>query len=222
MLHRLIKLNFYDITVIIITIFILSALLFDTFLDLPIEVSKIIKYADWAVCIFFFYDFMLNLISSKNKIRYLYTWGWLDFLAALPVISILRYGKFLRLIRLLKIFKFAYHKGDYVLQINKRDLPSTIFIIAVLTFMVIMCSSIAILYFETAAHSNIKTAEDALWWSIVTITTVGYGDFYPVTNLGRLVAIILLFLGVSLFFTLVGLIVPFFARYDKEEKDIDK
>ena len=213
------KLNFYNLTVAIITVFILIALLVDVLTTLPTEISKLVKYADWVVCIFFFYDFLLTFSKAPHKIKYLYTWGWIDLLASIPVNSWFRYGKAFRIFRLFKIFKLAYSKSEYVLHINKRDIPSTIFIIAVLTFMVVISSSIAILYLETAPNSNIKTAEDALWWSIVTITTVGYGDFYPVTNYGRLVAIILLFLGVSLFFTFTALIVPFFARHDKEEKN---
>jgi hypothetical protein len=57
--------------------------------------------------------------------------------------------------------------------------------------LVIFCSS-AILHFETAPESNIKTAEDAIWWSFTTITTVGYGDRFPVTSEGRIIAVLLM------------------------------
>ena len=63
----------------------------------------------------------------------------------------------------------------------------------------LLFSSIAILQVETDPNSNIKTAEDAIWWSYVTITTVGYGDKYPVTTEGRIIAVILMTVGVGLF-----------------------
>lgn len=216
MFENLKKINFYDVTVIFVTAFILLALFFDTIFDLPEEISKIIKVADWTICIFFFYDFILTFKQADNKIKYLYTWGWVDFLASIPAVHWFRYGKLIRIFRLLKFFKLAKSKKNYVLNINKRDLSSTVIIVATLIAMVILTASIAILFFETAPHSNIKTAEDSIWWAIVTITTVGYGDFYPVTTAGRVVAILLLLIGVSMFFTLTALLVPFFSRFDKE------
>lgn len=68
----------------------------------------------------------------------------------------------------------------------------------------IIFSSIAILQVETKEASNIKTAEDALWWSYVTITTVGYGDKFPVTTEGRIIAMLLMTVGVGLFGTFTG------------------
>jgi voltage-gated potassium channel len=70
----------------------------------------------------------------------------------------------------------------------------------------VLFSSIAILQFETTAESNIKTAEDAIWWSYTTLTTVGYGDKYPVTTEGRLIAMILMTTGVGLCGTFAGYI----------------
>jgi voltage-gated potassium channel len=63
----------------------------------------------------------------------------------------------------------------------------------------ILLSSVLILIFEQGNEANIKTARDAIWWSFVTMTTVGYGDHYPVTIGGRIVAIILMVTGITLF-----------------------
>lgn len=219
MFENLKKVNFYNITVIFVTVFVLLALLLDAILNLPSEISKLIRYADWTICVFFFYDFVMTFKQADNKIKYLYTWGWIDLLASIPAVNWFRYGKLIRIFRLLKFFKLAKSKKNYVLNINKRDLSSTIVIVATLLMMVIFSASIAILFFETAPNSNIKTAEDAVWWAIVTITTVGYGDFYPVTMGGRIVAILLLLIGVSMFFTLTALLVPFFSRHDKDDED---
>ena len=72
--------------------------------------------------------------------------------------------------------------------------------------MMIVFSAIAILQVETDPTSNIKSAEDAIWWAITTITTVGYGDRYPVTTLGRIVSTILMITGIGLFGTFSGLV----------------
>lgn len=84
----------------------------------------------------------------------------------------------------------------------------------------IVFGSIAILEFEKGEETNINNAEDALWWSFVTITTVGYGDKYPVTTEGRIVAGVLMIVGVGLFGTFTGFVASWFLN-DNENKDIE-
>jgi voltage-gated potassium channel len=76
-------------------------------------------------------------------------------------------------------------------------------------------SSIAILQFENAPDSNILTAEDALWWSYTTITTVGYGDRFPVTTEGRLIGVALMTVGVGIFGTYTALIAAWITGKSK-------
>ncbi|MCD4653931.1 potassium channel family protein [bacterium] len=77
---------------------------------------------------------------------------------------------------------------------------------------------ITILNCETLPESNIKTASDALWWSFVTITTVGYGDFYPITFVGRIIAGILMTAGIGLFGTFTAYVASFFLQQEKNEE----
>jgi voltage-gated potassium channel len=83
-------------------------------------------------------------------------------------------------------------------------------------------SSIAILQFEGPPDSNIKTAGDALWWAMATVTTVGYGDKFPVTPEGRIIASFLMVCGVGLFGTLSGFVASWFLRpsHDEHEGDL--
>lgn len=90
--------------------------------------------------------------------------------------------------------------------------------------VLVIFSCIAILAFENEKESNIKTPFDAIWWAFSTITTVGYGDKYPVTVEGKLVAIVLMVTGVGLFGVLTGLFARLFVEPElkKEESDIGK
>ena len=76
--------------------------------------------------------------------------------------------------------------------------------------LLIIFSAIAILEVETDANGNIKTAEDAIWWSYVTITTVGYGDKFPITTEGRIIGAILMTTGVGIFGTFTALVSSWF------------
>jgi voltage-gated potassium channel len=70
-----------------------------------------------------------------------------------------------------------------------------------------------------APGSNIRTAEDALWWAYVTITTVGYGDKYPVTSEGRIIAVALITVGVGLFGTFTAFVASWFVEKREEEEE---
>lgn len=84
--------------------------------------------------------------------------------------------------------------------------------------LLLLFSSISILQFEDHPNSNIKTAEDAIWWSYVTITTVGYGDKFPVTTEGRIIGVILMTAGVGLFGTFAGFVSNWFLSEGKNKK----
>jgi voltage-gated potassium channel len=83
----------------------------------------------------------------------------------------------------------------------------------------VIFSSVAILQVENAPNSNIRTAEDALWWAYVTITTVGYGDKYPVTTEGRIIAAVLMTVGAGLVGTFTGFAASWFVEGRLEEQE---
>ena len=84
--------------------------------------------------------------------------------------------------------------------------------------LLIVVSSIAILNVENDPASNIRTAEDAVWWACTTITTVGYGDKFPVTSEGRAIAVVLMVVGVGLFGTFSGFVAAWFLAPAKAEQ----
>ena len=86
-----------------------------------------------------------------------------------------------------------------------------------LSLLIVFCS-VAVLHFEVDRDSNIKTAEDAIWWAFATITTVGYGDRYPVTSEGRFAAAILMTAGVGLFGTFSGFLAAWFIGSEAAEE----
>jgi voltage-gated potassium channel len=94
--------------------------------------------------------------------------------------------------------------------------------ISTIAILLVIFSALAILQVETDPNSNIKTAEDAIWWSYVTVTTVGYGDKFPVTTEGRIIASILMTAGVGLFGTFTAFVSSWFLAEKKEEESETK
>jgi voltage-gated potassium channel len=208
------QLGILNLTVIILTLYVLGVLVFDTFYDLPPETSKLIIYFDYLICAFFFSEFVYRFIKADNKASFM-KWGWIDLLSSIPMVDFLRAGRILRLIRLLRVvraFKSTRQLLNHIFANKAKGALSSVSILAVL---LIIFSAIAILEVEDDPNSNIKTAEDAIWWAYTTITTVGYGDKYPLTTEGRILAMILMTFGVGLFGTFTAYIASIFVKDDK-------
>ena len=207
-----------NLIVLVLSIYILGALVADTFLKLSAETSKILEYVDSIICIFFLIEFCVRFYQSDNKLKFM-KWGWIDLVASIPTFNYFRYARLFRLIRLLCIVRTFRTTQQFINHVYKNRAEGAFTTVSIIAFLLITFSSIAILQFETVPESNIKTAEDALWWAYATVTTVGYGDKYPVTTAGRIVGVILMTGGVGLFGTFSGFIASWFLGGAKSENE---
>lgn len=216
------KLGFLNILTLILSVYVLVALVLDTILRFPPEVSRMLTLIDNMICGVFLIDFVYRFQKAENKLHFM-KWGWIDLISSIPTLDFMRAGRALRLVRLLRIlraFRSTRHLVQYVFKNRTQGTLTTAVLIAIL---MVLFSSIAILQVEDDPASNIKTAEDAIWWSYVTITTVGYGDRYPVTSEGRLIAAVLMTIGVGLFGISTAYLASWFIEQtakaeDKKEK----
>ncbi len=192
-------------------------------LDLDPEVQTIIRVADTIFCVFFLGDFLFSLLRAQNRWRYLVTWGWIDLLSSIPAIGILRVGRAARVLRILRLLRGVRSLRSIAAFVLGRRAQSAVLAATLISLLLLFTSSIAILEFEKGEATNIRGAEDALWWSFVTMTTVGYGDHYPVTTGGRAVAALLMVAGVGLFGTFTGLLASFFLESNEgPERELER
>ena len=197
--------------------------MFQTAFHLSPEVNVLIDRIDFLVCVVFLADFCIRLGRAPSKLSFL-KWGWIDLVSSIPAFDFLRWGRLVRvilIIRILRAFRSTKHLIAFLYRNRAKSLIGTAALSAV---VLIIFSCIAILVFENEKDSNIKTPFDAIWWAVSTITTVGYGDKYPVTVEGKLVAIVLMVAGVGLFGVLTGLFARLLVEPElkKDESDIRK
>ena len=201
---------------LILSVLTLVAIAADTFFELDPEVSRILQGVDLIMCGAFFIDFVIRFRRAESKADFMRL-GWIDLLACIPNIDALRVGRFVRVLRVLRLLRGVRSLQRLLGMMFAKRTRGGVASVALTTFLLVVFSSIAILLCEKAEGANIKTAGDAVWWSVTTVTTVGYGDRYPVTVEGRVLAMALMVAGVGLFGTLSGIIASVFLG--KQEDD---
>ncbi len=167
------------------------------------DTRGVVQIIDGLLCIVFLLDFGWRLATAPNRRAYL-RWGWADLLGSLPFPPGIRFFRLIRMNAVTRLVREA--GGRKVIHALLREPGETaIFLVFLVSITVLEISSILVLQVERGAPgSNIETGGDALWWSWVSVTTVGYGDKYPVTQWGRIFGTILLGVGIGLFSTITG------------------
>lgn len=209
----------YQMFMLVLCVYTLVALAIEVVLQPQGEVQILLGYADTVICVLFFGDFILSLATAPNRWRYLYTWGWLDLLSSIPTLDAARWGRAARIARVFRVLRGIRATrivGELMLEQRAK---SGLLAAALVMLLVLIVASISVLSVETVEQSNIKTADDALWWAMTTMTTVGYGDRFPVTTEGRVVAALLMVCGVGLFGTFSGFLASWFVGPNKDESN---
>jgi voltage-gated potassium channel len=204
--------NAYNIFILVLTLFSLAIM---ALLLLPVSQASrdLLTVYDNVICVIFLMDFAFNLAGSKPKRAYFVSArGWLDLLGSIPTFGILPFTSLFRLARLSRLARITrLLRGqagkDLVLDVLANRSQYAVFVTVLLAGMTLSIASLLVLQFESAApDGNIETGGDAIWWGIVTLTTVGYGDFFPTTFLGRLTAVSVMFAGIGIIGALASIL----------------
>ncbi len=149
-------------------------------------------------------EYMLRVWSAKNRWEYMRSgWGIVDFLAIAPFylgIGDLRILRILRIFRLLRVFKLArYIESLQLMGKVFRQVAPALTSFSMIVSITILLSATGIYYAEHDAQPKVfSSISSCLWWSVVTLTTVGYGDAYPITATGKVFASIVMLLGIGI------------------------
>jgi voltage-gated potassium channel len=216
--------NSYIIVVLILTLFSLAVMAVQFMLPEGTETWKLVNFYNNATCIFFLFDFALHMIAEPRKRDYFIGQrGYFDLLGSVPSFGFSQYTALLRIFRLSRLFRlrrFMNPENRTLLKneiLNNRGSYAALLTV-LLAGLVISTASIFILFFESKSpDANITTGGDSIWWSIVTITTVGYGDRYPVTPGGRTTAVFVMFSGVGIIGALASILASLLIPQPKDK-----
>lgn len=190
----------YHYVRITVAILCLAVMFIDTLVGGP-KLTELLEYG----CFLFLFDFIYRLYISNDRARFLKL-SWYDLALCLPFYSLpwLTVGITIRCVKIMI---------EFILEKINSAFKSMICFGGLL----IIFATISIMQFEVLPDCNIKNGYDAIWWAICTITTVGYGDKFPITDGGRIVSTLLMISGIGLFGALVGYVSNIFG--DKEKNN---
>jgi voltage-gated potassium channel len=172
--------------------------------------NNVIRVIDIVLSVIFLIDFLARLSRAPSRADYFFRhYGWADLLASLPFPEL----KILRIFRLVRVMRLLRANGGHrIIRTLIRDRAgSALLSLLLIGILVLQFGSLLMIRLESSApDANIRTASDALWYVIVTMSTVGYGDQFPVTNGGRELGTIIIVVGVAIFGTLTGYLANLF------------
>jgi voltage-gated potassium channel len=174
---------------------------------------ELLSVYDNLICVIFLTDFFYNLIRAPKKSDYfIRERGWLDLLGSIPSFGISQFGALLRLARLSRFLRITRllrgeNKKALVRDVLENRSQYAGFITILMALIVLTVTSVLVLQFESQSpDAKITTGRDALWYAIVTITTVGYGDYFPITAGGRFTAVFIMMAGVGIIGALASIL----------------
>src|SRR5512139_396548 len=193
----------------LVSIFNLAIAFISRFATFDQNLLNVIIIIDTILTLFFLFDFGYRILTTSAKSTYFFKkWGWADLLACVPLLRIFRLFRVVRAARLMRTFGVKNMINEVINNRAGSALYITVFSVIVLAEFAAML----ILGAEKPnPNANITTGGDAVWWVFVTITTVGYGDRYPTTGVGRVIGVVVMFCGIALLGVLTSFLAAFFV-----------
>jgi voltage-gated potassium channel len=205
----------FDIVLMVLILTSIAVVMLESVAGIRERHGDLLRGIEWAFTVLFTLEYVLRLYSVRSPLRYaLSPLGIIDLIAILPsYISLLIPGaqtllviRVLRLLRIFRIFKLAEYLAESsvlvsALRASRRKI--TVFLLAVLTIVIIVGTLMYVVEGEAHGFTSIPVA---VYWAVVTLTTVGYGDLSPATPLGRALAVVVMLMGYAIIAVPTGIV----------------
>jgi voltage-gated potassium channel len=193
------------------------------------EIDKIyhdtLYYGEWVITIFFTVEYVARVITVKKPSKYIFSfYGIIDFVSTIPLylsffivgsqsLLTVRALRLLRVFRILKVTRYIGESNKLLNALKNSRIKIFIFLFAVIIIAII---SGTLMYLIEGEESGFKNIPVSVYWSIVTLTTVGYGDIHPVSPIGQFIASLLMILGYGIIAVPTGIVSSEYMKSDDE------
>jgi voltage-gated potassium channel len=201
----------------------------ETLPDLSQATIQFLSYSEISIVSIFTLEYLYRLYISEGKVKFIFSfYGLIDLLAILPFYLAtaidLRSLRLIRLLRLARLLKLARYNSAIVrfgkaIYLVKEELV----IFTVASLVMLYFAAMGIYHFEHEAQPEVfRSIFDSLWWAVATLTTVGYGDIYPITIAGRIFTFFILMLGLGLVAVPTGIVASALSEVRQEQNAVNK
>lgn len=208
------KLNILELLILSLTIYTVFSILMQMLFPISTEMNKLFNLFEWICSGFFLYEWGYRFKNAKNKLKFFF-YNLLDLIASFPI-GFLSGFKALRLLKIFQIIKIFGSVSRFRNYLNCNKVHVLKLVLFSGFTLLTMVSPIMILFFEEG-NGNINTADDCLWYTFTTITSIGYGNVFCITPGGRISTVIMTVVGMGLFSLFSGLIINYILTKSKED-----
>ncbi len=177
--------------------------------------SRLFEYVEWVITLFFTAEYILRIVCVKKPLKYIFSfYGIIDLLSTLPkyislfipgayALTTLRALRLLRVFRILKLGRYVGASNTLIVSLYKSRAKIAVFLFSVLILTIILGT---MMYLIEGPEHGFTSIPKSIYWAIVTLTTVGYGDIAPATLLGQLIASLVMIMGYGIIAVPTGII----------------
>lgn len=207
--------KFFDVVLIILILLSVIVIMLDSITSLSLKYGEVFYVLEWVFTALFTVEYVFRLISVGHPIKYARSFfGIIDLLAIIPTylsliipgaqtLTVVRILRVLRIFRVLKLVQYSNEAKVLATALKTSRKKIIVFLVTVVTLVIIFGS---IMYLVEGEKSGFVSIPKSIYWAIVTLTTVGYGDLTPQTDLGRLIASFVMIMGYSILAVPTGII----------------
>ncbi|MBF90327.1 MAG: ion transporter [Flavobacteriales bacterium] len=215
----------FDICLIIFILLSVFGVMLSSVSSIDEQYGYILHNLEWFFTFLFTIEYMLRIYSVQKPWKYIFSFmGIVDFLAIIPTYLVFIYApigvlvdiRILRLLRIFRVFKLSsYIRGAYTMQIALRSSrPKIIVFLLSVVLLVVLLGTL--MYVVEGQQNGFDNIPKSIYWSVVTLTTVGYGDVVPVTALGKLIASVIMIMGYGIIAVPTGIVSADMAKHSSK------
>ncbi|NQX84644.1 MAG: ion transporter [Flavobacteriaceae bacterium] len=215
----------FDLILLIIILASIVLVMLESVKPIYENYQVILNISEWIITVFFSIEYVARIISVKKPTKYIFSfYGIIDLLSTIPKylslfiigshsLVVLRALRLMRVFRILKLTRYIGESTNFVRALKKSRAKIAVF----LSFVLVLCIILGtIMYLVESDESGFTSIPRSVYWAIVTLTTVGYGDIAPVTALGQFIASIIMIMGYGIIAVPTGIVSSEMTNAEKD------
>jgi len=216
----------FDIILLVLIIISIILVMLESVKDINNRFAGELKLAEWIITVFFTLEYLLRIYVVNKPVKYIRSFfGIIDLLSILPSfldllitgaggLMVIRAIRLLRIFRILKLSRFVNASSILIQSLKESRQKIAVFLTAVITIVIILGT---IMYLVEGEENGFTSIPQSIYWAVVTLTTVGYGDIAPHTVIGKFLASVIMILGYGMIAVPTGIVTVAFSRKEKHQ-----